>query len=132
MLSWLISGGLTAILNPLANIAGKIADAKVELAKAETDKEKIAAQERVNTLEQRRAVMVAEAGSGHGWINAAMRAAFALPFVIYNAKLVLWDKVLALGSTDPLSANLVQIEMICIGFYFLHETSTAVTRILKR
>lgn len=124
----LIFGFLKALINPLASIAGKIADAKVELAKAETDKERIHAKERVDTLEHRRAVMVAESSGSFGWINAAIRACFALPFVVYNAKLVLWDKVLALGSTDPLSPELFQIEMACIGFYFLYDITARLKR----
>ncbi|CAB4171504.1 hypothetical protein UFOVP1349_38 [uncultured Caudovirales phage] len=109
---------LFGLINPLTSIIGKIADAKVELAKAQTDKEKIHAQERVDTLDARRAVLVAESGSR---VNAFIRASFAVPFVIYNAKLILWDKVLALGSTDGLSPDLMQIEIACIGFYFLHS-----------
>lgn len=118
-------GLLLGLINPLASIAGKIADARVELAKAETDQEKIHAEERVKALQARRDVMAAEAGSR---INALIRAGFALPFVIYNAKLVVWDKVLSLGSTDGLSSELFQIEMICIGFYFLYDITARLKR----
>jgi hypothetical protein len=124
----IVFGFIKSLINPLASIAGKIADAKVELARAETDKERIHAKERVDTLEQRRAVMVAESAGSFGWINAAIRAAFALPFVVYNGKLVLWDKVLGLGSTDGLSAELFQIEMACIGFYFLYDITARLKR----
>ena len=55
-------------------------------------------------------------------------AGFALPFVIYNAKLVLWDKVLGLGSTDGLSAELFQVELACIGFYFLYDIAARFKR----
>jgi hypothetical protein len=113
-------GFLLSLINPLSRIAGKIADVKVEQAKAATDQERIRAEERVKTLEARRAVMVAESGSR---LNAMMRAGFALPFVVYNGKLVLWDKVLGDltgGRTDPLSPELFQVEMACIGFYFLY------------
>lgn len=109
---------LLGLVDPISRIVGKIADAKVAHANAETDKERIAAQERVKTLEARRDVLVAESRSP---INSMIRAAFALPFVIYNAKLVLWDKVLGLGATDGLSPELFQVEIACIGFYFLHD-----------
>lgn len=112
-------GFLLSLINPLSSIVGKIADAKVELAKAQTDQERVAAQERVATLEAQRAVLVADASRSS--LDLFIRAGFALPFVIYNAKLVLWDKVLAWGSTDPLSSDLAYIEMIVIGFYFLHS-----------
>jgi hypothetical protein len=113
-------GLLLSLIDPVSRIAGKIADVRMAQAKAETDQERIAAEERIKTLEARRAVLVAESGSR---LNALMRAGFALPFVIYNGKLVLWDKVLALGSTDPLSPELFQVEMACIGFYFLYEVA---------
>lgn len=118
-------GILLGLINPIASITGKIADARVEMAKAETDQERIHAQERVNTLEARKAVLIAESGSR---INALIRAGFALPFVIYNAKLVLWDKVLGLGSTDGLSAELFQVELACIGFYFLYDIAARFRR----
>jgi hypothetical protein len=121
-------GFLFGLIDPVTRIIGKLADAKVDLAKAQTDQERIHAEERVKGLEARRDVLIAEAGSR---INAMIRAGFALPFVIYNAKLVLWDKVLAditRGSTDPLSPELFQVELACIGFYFLYEIGARLKR----
>jgi hypothetical protein len=109
---------LLSLINPLSTIASKIVEARIATANATTDREKIAAEERVKTLEQRRAVLVAESGSR---TNQFIRAGFALPFVIYNSKLVVWDKVLGLGTTDGLSPELFQIELACIGFYFLYD-----------
>lgn len=118
-------GAILAFFNPLAKIAEKIADARIASIHAATDKEKIAAEERVKSLEARRDVLAAESGSR---INAMIRAGFALPFVIYNAKLVLWDKVLGLGATDGLSAELFQVELACIGFYFLYDITARFKR----
>jgi hypothetical protein len=118
-----VIGFILSLVNPVARIAEKIADVKVEQARAQTDQERIRAEERVKTLEARRAVLVAESGSR---LNSLIRAGFALPFVIYNGKLVLWDKVLGDftgGRTDPLSPELFQVEMACIGFYFLYEAA---------
>jgi hypothetical protein len=92
-------GFLFGLIDPVTRIIGKLADAKVDLAKAQTDQERIHAEERVKGLEARRDVLIAEAGSR---INAMIRAGFALPFVIYNAKLVLWDKVLADITAQPI------------------------------
>lgn len=125
-------GGLFGILglvggwlNPIAKISQSIADVKIQALKAETDEKKIEAQERLGTLEARKAVMIAESGSR---VNAWIRAGFALPFVIYNAKLVIWDKVLGLGSTDGLSPELFQVEVACIGFYFLYDITARFKR----
>jgi hypothetical protein len=113
-------GSLLGFLPALSNLAGKIADAKIASIQASTDTEKIKADERVRSLEAQRDVLIANKGQrAILWIQAG----FALPFVIYNAKCVLWDKVFALGSTDPLSAELFQIEMICLGFYFVSSTA---------
>lgn len=121
-------GLLFSLVNPIASIVGKIADAKVELAKAQTDTERVHAQERVETLQAKRDIMIAEAGGPYGWVNAWIRAGFALPFVIYNGKLVLWDKVLGWGSTDALSTELFQIEIACISFYFLYDITSRFKR----
>ncbi len=120
-----ILGFISGLFAPLASIAGKIADAKIAAAKAATDQERIHAEERVATLTARKEVMLAESGSR---VNAWVRAGFALPFVIYNGKLVLWDKVFALGSTDALSPELFQIEMACIAFYFLYDITARLKR----
>ena len=116
---------LLGLVDPISRIAGKIADYKIAAQQASTDKERIAADERVKALEAKRDVMVAEAGSR---INQFIRVGFALPFVIYNAKLILWDKALDLGSTDPLSDELYQVQLTCIGFYFLHSIVARVVR----
>lgn len=121
-------GWLTAIFgifDPISRITDAIAKAKISSNQAATDQEKIHADERVKTLETRKAVLIAEAGSR---INSMIRAGFALPFVLYNAKLVIWDKVLSLGSTDPLSDELFKVEMACIGFYFLYEATARIVR----
>jgi hypothetical protein len=122
-LFWGLISGIRGWLDPISKIVGQIADAKVAMRNAQTEDERIASQERVNALNARRDILLATARSDW-WI----RAGFALPFVIYNAKLVVWDKVLALGSTDPLSPDLKEIQMVCIGFYFLYEITSRLRR----
>jgi len=118
-------GLLLGLIDPVSRIVGKIADARAEAAKAATDQERIHAEERAKVLEARRDVLVAEAG---GRLNSTMRACFAAPFALYNAKLVIWDKMMALGSTDGLSPELYHVEMACIGFYFLYEAAARLKR----
>ncbi len=116
---------ILGLIDPISKITDAIAKAKISGDKAATDQEKIHADERVKTLEARKAVLIAESGSR---INSIVRACFALPFVIFNAKCVLWDKVLGLGSTDPLSTELFQVEIACIGFYFLHSIASTIAK----
>lgn len=110
---------LLGLIDPVSRIVGKIAEARVAQANAQTDREKIAADERVKSLELQRDVMVSEAGSR---INAFMRLAFAVPPAIYLGKLFVWDKVLSLGRTDPLSPMMEGVMLTVVGFYFLRWT----------
>ncbi len=60
-------------------------------------------------------MVIAEQGR---WYTALPRPLFAFAFVIYVWKVVVWDKVLGLGITDPLSAELSQWAMIILTAYF--------------
>lgn len=112
-----------ALIDPVSRIVGKIADAKTAAANATTDQEKIAADERVKTLEARRDVLVAESGNR---ANAWMRLFIAAGPALYLNKIFIWDKVLGpitQGRTDPLDENLWKVIAAVIGFYFLYEAS---------
>lgn len=113
---------LFGLIDPITKLAGLIAQAQLERDKALTDQERIASAERVAALQAQMAVLVADSGRSH--LDIWIRAGFALPFIVYNIKLILWDKVLALGSTDRLSAELANVEMVVIGFYFVHSMFT--------
>jgi len=113
----------------IGTIATKIADAYQTKQTAATDAERIAADERIKALQARRDVMVAEGGSQ---VNAFVRASFAIPVAFYYGKIFLWDKALALGSTDPLSDDLQWTARAVIAFYFLYEGITQGARILRR
>jgi hypothetical protein len=122
---------LATILNFLTgSVVKELAAAYRARESAKTDVERIAADERIKVLEAKQAVLVTEAGSGGfaSWI----RPLFALPFVIYLWKLVVWDKVLGMGATDPLSPQLADIMMLVIGAYFLGRTAEKVTRIIRK
>ena len=109
ILGWLTSGGIAAI-------GKQLNDAYARKLAAQTDQAKLDAERDIATLEARQAVLIAEQGS---WRTAWIRPGFALPFVIYNAKVVVWDKVLGLGVTDALSPEFAQMEAVLIGAYFL-------------
>lgn len=107
----------------IGSITSKIADAYLAKQNATTDREKIAADERIRTLEAKRAVMVAEAGSR---INAIMRAALAAPVAVILWKIFIYDKALGQwthGTTDALSPELWNVVMVVVGFYFIYETA---------
>ena len=109
LVSWLTSGGIAAIGRQLNEAyAARLA--------AKNNAERIDAEREIARLEARQAVLIAEQGS---WTTRWIRPAFAAPFIIFNFKVVVWDKVLGLGVTDDLSASFWQLQMIVFGAYFL-------------
>lgn len=106
-------GGIKGLLGFGTSIASAIADAKIAVIHARTEEERIRANERVVALEIQSRV--------HGRWEGFVRFAFAVPFVTYTWKLILWDKVLKWGVTDPLSPTLEYLLFAIVGFYFLHS-----------
>lgn len=56
------------------------------------------------------------------WFVAALVPAFALPFVIWTWKAVVWDKIVMAGatSTDPLTGTLGWAYTIIVSSIFVH------------
>ena len=108
----------------LGKVAARLVDAYMAREQAKTDADRIAADVTIRQLEARQAVLVA----GGRWI-APVQAAFAVMFLIYNAKLIIWDKVLGLGVTDPLSPELYWLQGIVVGFIFLQA---GVDKVMRR
>jgi hypothetical protein len=74
-------------------------------------------------------VVVAEQGR---WYTALPRPLFAFAFVIYAWKVVVFDKVLGLGSTDPLTGDVAQWAMIVLAAYFGGRSIEKVAKIVSR
>ena len=77
-------------------------------------------------------MLVAESGNR---VNVWMRAALAMPVAILLWKVFVFDKAFGqwtFGTTDALSPELWQVVMIVIGFYFLADAASTVTRLVKR
>jgi hypothetical protein len=51
---------------------------------------------------------------------------------VYFAKLLVFDKVLGLGSTDPLAGFAATTSNLVVSFYFAKRSFENVARILKR
>ena len=129
------------ILGWLGNLlGGPFAKAAVDAYRAklsaENTSEKIAADlaARELTVEQRERelaaqVVIAEQGR---WYTALPRPLFAFAFIIYVWKVVVFDKVFGLGSTDPLSGDVAQWAMIVLTAYFGGRSIEKVARILAR
>lgn len=144
MTSFLL-GLIPGAFSTINGITNAISNERIRKIDADTDQQRIQADERIKSLEAKRSVLVAEAGASR--INAFMRAAIAACIVVVLAKLYMWDKVIGsfsgcagpLGGalecatfrTDPLDSNQWAIITAVVGFYFLYEGAVNVTRIIK-
>jgi hypothetical protein len=130
-----------AVLSWLGNLLGgpfaKAAlDAYRARLSAENTSEKIAADlaSREMAVEQRERELATElsiAEQGR-WYTALPRPLFSFAFIIYVWKVVVWDKVLGLGSTAPLSGDVSQWAMIVMTAYFGGRSVEKIARILAR
>lgn len=109
-----ILGGLTG--GAIKAIGGQLTRAYQAKLDAQNNEARIQADIRIKTLEAQQSVLINE--QGH-WLTRWIRPAFALPFVVFNIKVVIWDKVLGWGTTDALSPEFWQLQMIVFGAYFL-------------
>jgi len=103
---------------------------------AENASEKIAADlaARELAVEQRERELASQsvlAEQGR-WYTSLPRPLFAFAFVIYVWKVVVWDKVFAFGSTDPLSGDVAHWATIVLTAYFGGRSIEKIARILTR
>jgi hypothetical protein len=132
---------MTALLAWLGNLlGGPFAKAAVDAYRAkltaENASEKLAADLAARELavmqrESEVAAQLTTAEQGR-WYTALPRPLFAGAFVIYVWKVVVWDKVLGLGTTDPLSGEVARWAMIVLTAYFGGRSLEKVARILGR
>lgn len=139
-----LPGLITGAFGTINNITNAISNEKIVGINAKTDQERIESQERVNTLQLRRDVLIAEAGSK---LNQRIRAALAAGPAVLLLKLFVWDKVVGsfMGcagkagnaascvtfNTDPLDPNLWNVVMVVLGFYFLSEGAIHVAKVWR-
>ena len=118
----IINGLLGAYRERLKNINQQDQMA-LDLLKKEVDAD-IAARSEATKL------LIAE--QGH-WYTAIIRPLFALPFIIYVWKIVVWDKVLGIGVTEHgIDANFWNVFQVIIVSYFGATAVERVSRIFKR
>ena len=127
MLTWLAS----LISGPIVN--GLIEGYKAKLDAANTH-DRIAADLAAKAIEaeiaarqQASAIIIAEQGR---WYTAIIRPLLALPIIIYFWKVIVWDKVLGLGSTDPLTGMVSDWAGSIVAAYVGGRTIEKVARVL--
>jgi len=125
ILSWLAS----LFTGPLLDTA--LAGWKAKLA-ADNDRDKIAAdlaareiEVQAREIEAQNAYRLATVGR---WYEPEKLMGYAV--ALYVAKLLIWDKVLGLGSTDPLAGWIETTANLIIGFYFGKRGAETVAKIV--
>lgn len=97
-------------------IVGQLTAAYKMKMDAKNDGDRIRADILISGLKDQRDVLIAEQKNA---ITRFIRPAFAAPFIIYNFKVLVWDKVLGWGATDSLPPEFWKLQMIVFGAYFL-------------
>lgn len=102
-----------------ANARDRIA---AELAAKEIESE-------IEARKQATAIVIAEQGR---WYTAIIRPLLAAPIVIYLWKVIVWDKVLNLGTTEPLTGVVAEWAGLIVMTYVGGRTIEKVARIFTR
>ena len=74
-------------------------------------------------------LLIAE--QGH-WYTAIIRPLFALPFIVFGFKVVVWDKVLGWGVTHALDPRMWGVFQTIVVSYFGATAVERVARIFRR
>ncbi|HEX7960718.1 MAG TPA: hypothetical protein VF493_12415, partial [Terriglobales bacterium] len=78
-------------------------------------------------IEAQKAIRIAEVGK---WYEPDKLMGYAV--AIYFGKLLIWDKVLAMGATDPLAGWAATTANLIVVFYFGKRGFENIARIIKR
>jgi hypothetical protein len=129
MWTWLASliGG--PVINGLINAYKTKLDAANTQDRIAAD---LAAKEIEADIEARKhasAIIIAEQGR---WYTAIIRPLLALPVIIYFWKVIVWDKVLGLGSTDPITGMIADWTGMILTAYVGGRSIEKVARIFRR
>ncbi|MDE2471136.1 MAG: hypothetical protein KGL35_20935 [Bradyrhizobium sp.] len=121
-------------------LGGPFAAAAVDAYKAkltaENSADKIAAdlaaqQAQIDLERQKLESQLVIADEGRWW-TAAIRPLFALPFIIYLWKVLVWDRVLFHSFTYDLTAQQTTLLMVVVGSYFGHGAVATASRAWSR
>lgn len=125
---------LTGIFTTVSTVSTNLANEKIALMNATTDRERIQINERIDALQQTKAVLVADAAKSK--TDMYVRAVAASGPVALVTKIFLWDKVLGslagcVGKDTPVSCNIFTTDAVTTeqwvlvgvvyGFFFVHS-----------
>jgi hypothetical protein len=116
VLAWLgnlLTGGA---LNKAGDIAQQIIQAYADKQKAVGADAIAAAQAEIDRLTILASVQKADSW---GWTTSLSRFLLELPFVLFLWKVIVWDKILQWGVTDPLGADLTSVFYGILAYLFV-------------
>jgi hypothetical protein len=102
MLQWLASFLTTPIINGFLDAYKARLDAKNNAGAQAVEVTRAALIAEIEARKSANAMLIAEQGR---WYTAIIRPLLALPVIIYLWKVIVWDIVLGLGSTDPIAGD---------------------------
>jgi len=131
MLSFLsgLLGLLPTLSNAITAVTNAIANEQVAKIKANTEEEKAVIDAHIQTLQAKRDVLIAEAG--HSNWDVICRVGLTIAPTFYMGKILVWDAALHLGTTDNVQDHIWWYLTSVVGFYFLADGATRITRLLK-
>lgn len=121
----------TSLLNFLTGgIADKVLDAyKAKLADGQST-DKLAADLASREIDARRQIALAELSS---WFTALPRVTIEMIVAVYLAKVIVWDKVLGLGSTDAITGSVGGwVDIIIVGMFGTTVANRVAGALLRR
>lgn len=122
LISDLVSGGLSGIISPITNTVTAIFTKKEDVS---LEKFKVDGQVDRNLIDAHTALGVAKINLlKNQWI-IGLQIFLALPVGIFFWKCVVWDKVLAWGSTDALGGDIQTWALMIMSFLFAHSVLDA-------
>jgi hypothetical protein len=83
----------------------------------------------IEARKQASAIIIAEQGR---WYTAIIRPLLAAPVIIYLWKVIVWDKVLGLGTTDPIVGMIADWTGMILTAYVGGRSVEKVAQILTR
>lgn len=136
-MQWLAKLLVGTALSPILDTVLKWRQQELEAAGSEQAR-KVELARQAMTLDQREAelnnqLLIAEQGN---WVTRWVRPVWALPFVLFTWKVIVWDKLLGWGTTDPLDPKMWGVFMLMVGAYFggrsLEKVATTVAGVFKK
>jgi len=83
----------------------------------------------IEARKQAAAIVITEQGR---WYTAIIRPLLAAPVIIYFWKVIVWDKVLELGTTDPITGMAADWAGLIVAAYVGGRSIEKVARIFRR